>query len=153
MKYAGTGKSMSDVFLPVVRKNLLGQRGATCEQRRLDPQEIFPQETASSQKDEFRSMPGFGRCATEFPSELRETTDARTNTDKINRSLSLRERSLRSGENARRTSKVLPRCENRSTLAALHKTSQRGLLAYITRTLCLWSPAMGTVWATGCSLA
>ena len=57
-------------------------------------------------------------------------TDAETKTDKINRPPSLRERSLRSAENARRRPKVLPRCENRATLAALHKTSQRGLLAY-----------------------
>ena len=41
-----------------------------------------------------------------------------------------RARSLRSAETAQRRPKAVPSCENRSTLAALHKTSQRGLLAY-----------------------
>ena len=73
-------------------------------------------------------MFGFGRCATEFPSELRRATDAETKTVKT--IPSLREKSLRSAEKARRRPKVFPKCENRATTAALHKISQRELLVY-----------------------
>ena len=54
----------------------------------------------------------------------------RRNEDGQNNSL-CEKRSLRSAENARRRPKTVPIYVNRATLAALHKTSQRGLLAYM----------------------
>ena len=91
-------------------------------------------------------MSGFGRCATKFPSEPRGTTDAETKTAKTTPLCGKdhfdRRRTRVEGRKPfryTRTAQRWPRCI---------KPRNAGFLPICTRTLCLWSPARGTSFAT-----
>ena len=132
------------VLVPVVQTNLLGQRGASCGQRRLDSQDICPRKTPRRQKHEFQSLtaeagaPPSSRVNTVgLPTQKRSRSNQPPFSGKCHSDRLRTRNGGRRPSRAAKTANRWPRCI---------KPRNTSFWPINTSTLCLWSPAKGTSW-------